>query len=463
MNKFATALTFVLLAILLSSCGENSSTGVPSSTPTAPLPTNSAPAVTNGVITPDPEAISLPPAQTLALLTPVPLGTPTPTPIFGVLPTPPRGISPASVASPDSSGRFPPNTFVVSTRTGLFLLPYEGNGEQVLSAGAGFSDPEVSPDGSRVAAFRTDPVNLQKQLYLISPTGTLKAVTESGGVILSAHWSPDSKTLALTRVTDDNNDGVANENDSPYIWLYEVATDKQRKLTEGRNPVWSPDGVRLVYVVPGPYNDEIDPSTRKPRLSPNTLTVYNLQSNQKRALLDTRKLEVLLPSEMEEGLKGQTVTVRYFKETSWNPDGKRIVASADAVTRTGVFTGLVLSVTLEDVNPKIVSAGGDAAGWLVWSADGRRLAFEVAPQYPVKPSSAYRIALAEGVDSTAKSPQHYLGSVLMRSESRNPRWINRGLQLAFVEGDNGILAVYTETAQVRRLVSGCTGFAWVGG
>ncbi len=459
--------TFVLallLCALVAACDDSSNTPEITPTPTAPVTslsvTTTAPPVTDSSSDVDPVR-SLPVAPTVALDTSGVQSrvTPTPSPLYGSLVTPPRGLTPTQVTSSESNLALAKGSFVVTTRNGLYLVSADGRDDRTLAAGSSFSDPKVSPDGMRVAVFRNDQISLQRRMIILGSGGQAKNITEAGGPILNADWSPDSKTLALTRVTDTNNDGAANENDVPNIWLYDIASDRQRELTEGGNPAWSSDGVRLIYVIPGPYADDIDPATRKPRRTPNSLAVYNLQSNVKRGLLDTKKLDLTLPNSLEEKLRGQAVTVRNFREVAWHPDNKRLTVSADAVTKGGTFIGLVLTVTLEDTTPRLAAAGGDSAGRVAWAADGKHLAFEVAPRYPVRPTSAFQTAVAELADNTTPQPTRiYLGNPATRSETRRPQWLNSS-QLAYLEADTGILTVYnTDGSGEKRLVSGITGF-----
>jgi|GEM_PF-2713913 len=454
----------LLLCIILAAC--NDSTNTPDISPTSTLApasvsvTTTTPPVTDTSGDVDPVR-SLPVAPTVALDASGVQSrlTPTPSPLYGSLVTPPRGLTPAQVTPSDSNPALDKGSFVTTTRNGLFLLSADGQNDRTLAVGGSFTDPKVSPDGTRIAVFRSDPISLQRRLIIIGSGGQAKNITGAGGPILNADWSPDGKTLALTRVTDTNSDGTADENDVPNIWLYEVAADRQRQLTEGGNPAWSSDGVRLIYVIPGSYADDIDPATRKPRHTPNSLAVYNLQSNAKRVLLDTKKLDLTLPNSLEEKLRGQVATVRNFREVAWNPDNKRLTVSADAVTKSGSFVGLVLTVTLEDTSPKVVAAGGDAAGRVEWPADGKHLAFEVAPRYPVRSTSAFQVAIGELADDGTPLPTRvYLGNPATRSETRRPLWLTSS-QLAYVETDAGILTVYnTDGSSEKRLVSGVTGF-----
>jgi hypothetical protein len=176
-------------------------------------------------------------------------------------------------------------------------------------------------------------------------------------------------------------------------------------------------------------------------------------------LLDTKKLDLALPNSLEEKLRGQVATVRNFREVAWHPDNKRLTVSADAVTKSGTFVGLVFTLTLEDTTPRIAAAGGDSAGRVAWAVDGKHLAFEVAPRYPVQPTSAFQTAVAELADNSTTQPTRiYLGNPATRSETRRPQWLNSS-QLAYLEADTGILTVYnTDGSGEKRLVSGITGF-----
>ncbi|NWJ95150.1 MAG: PD40 domain-containing protein [Chloroflexi bacterium] len=411
--------------------------------------------------------------------------TPTPSPNYGALPTPPRTLVPPSVAisttvlstaTPSTVSAssavthtalpmLPKNNFVVGTATGLYILSANGQEDRPLATGMAFSNPKISPDGTRLAVFRTDQVSLKQQLYLLDFSGNSKPVGNDGGSILAFSWSPDGKTLALTRTVDSNGDGLADENDKPSIWLYDVASGKQQQVADGRNAVWSPDGVRLAFVIPGspPTFTDLDPTTRQLRLSPNALGVYNVQNNGKRTLISAKGLELTLGKAAEDpAAKDGKVAVRYFKEVTWHPDSKHITASADVTGTNDLRLGVVVTLTLDDATPRPLTSGGDAAGRLAWSQDGTRLVFETEPQYPLKAKSGAALALLDKASLTTPGPTRLLiGDPATRDYTYSPLWINKSFQLAFLRGDNAILTVVDADGKNEHvLISGCNGFDW---
>ncbi len=490
MRFFVNAVRFVLVAVvmalILAACSDEA-TPPPPLTTTAitpetggetPAPAN-PPAIVPATATTSPDnaaednnAAYTPGATVAANFggTPQPRVTgslPTSTPAYGNLPPPPRTLAPrpAPTAAPNTNrAPWPKNSFVVSTTSGLYLLNSDGQDDRSLASGTAFSNPEISPDGTRVAVFRIDPITLRNQLYLIDSAGVSQIISEDGGSIQHFAWSPDGKTLALTRASDNNNDGLTDENDKANIWLYDLASNKQQQVAEGRNASWSADGVRLVFVIPGPPTslNEIDPATRKPRLSPNSIGVYNVQNSGKRNLVSSDKLSTTLNGATDDpALKNRSLNIRYFKRVAWHPDNKHITVSADAAGPENSRLGLIFTLTLDDATPRLLTGGGDAAVKLAWSPDSKRLVYEIEPQFPLALNSRIGPALAlfDNPDFATPHPTKiFLGDPATRNYTRAPIWLN-AQQLAYLKGDSGILAFSeADGKNERTLISGCTGF-----
>jgi hypothetical protein len=197
------------------------------------------------------------------------------------------------------------------------------------------------------------------------------------------------------------------------------------------------------------------------RLSPNALGVYNVQNNGKRTLVSAKGLELTLGNAADDPTaKDRKVTLRYFKEVAWHPDSKHITASAD-ISGT-LRLGVIVTLTLDDATPRPLTSGGDAAGRLAWSQDATNLVFETKPQYPLKAKSGEALGLLNKANLTTPSPTHlFVGDPATRDYARSPLWINKGLQLAFLKGDNAILTVVdADGKNEHTLVSGCNGFDW---
>ncbi|HBB86600.1 MAG TPA: S9 family peptidase [Blastocatellia bacterium] len=104
-------------------------------------------------------------------------------------------------------------------------------------------DPQVSPDGKRVA-FTIGDVNFDAnrtvtQIYIMSSAGgDMKQLTNGAGSSSSPRWSPDGKKLAY--VTGDQ------------VWVMEPDGSNKEQVTKistgAGGPVWSPDGNWMAFV-----------------------------------------------------------------------------------------------------------------------------------------------------------------------------------------------------------------------
>ncbi len=113
------------------------------------------------------------------------------------------------------------------------------------------ADPQISPDGSRVAFVRVT-VNAKKDgydtaIWSVSPaTGESHQLT-AGPRDSSPRWSPDGKFLAFVRVTE--KDGRP---DAPQLFMLAMAGGDSFQFTTvargAGGPQWSPDGKMIAFV-----------------------------------------------------------------------------------------------------------------------------------------------------------------------------------------------------------------------
>jgi dipeptidyl aminopeptidase/acylaminoacyl peptidase len=114
------------------------------------------------------------------------------------------------------------------------------------------SDPQISPDGRRVAFVHTT-VDFEKDTYindvwLADPaTGKSEPFTQGRGKDKNPRWSPDGKSIAFVS-TPPAKEG---EKKKPQLYVIPLAGGEARKLTEMEGgveaPKWSPDGKRIMF------------------------------------------------------------------------------------------------------------------------------------------------------------------------------------------------------------------------
>src|SRR5437899_8888643 len=113
------------------------------------------------------------------------------------------------------------------------------------------ADPQVSPDGSRVAFVKVT-VNERKDGYntaiwtVSTATAETKQLT-SGMRDSSPRWSPDGKYLVFVRVPE--KDGRP---DQPQLFMLSMDGGEAFQFTSlprgAGNPQWSPDGKTIAFV-----------------------------------------------------------------------------------------------------------------------------------------------------------------------------------------------------------------------
>ena len=204
-------------------------------------------------------------------------------------------------------------------------------------------DPEVSPDGRRVA-FTSDRDG-NYEIYVVGGDGSdLVRVTNDPGVDTSPTWSPDGQRLAF--VTD------RNEGEWELYTVGANGTGLTRLTTNtllDLSPHWSPDGSRIALSRNRPERPgEID------------LFVVNSDGTNPIRLTDARSQE---------------------SRPKWSPAGNRIAFISDTVINL-VSGGLVLwAISIIDADgshrEQFTTFSSAAMQGFTWSPDGTRIVFDL--------------------------------------------------------------------------------------
>jgi len=230
------------------------------------------------------------------------------------------------------------------------------------------SDPQISPDGSRVAfvvsewdrerdAHNTD-------LYLVATSGESPVrLTYDPKNDRSPRWSPDGSSLAF----------LSNrEEDKFQIFVLRIPGGEPRKLTSHGESIadfeWSPDGKTIAFLAPEPKekekpkegSKEKKPETKKP------VVVDQDPENAHLWLLDVASEQVTRVT------RGSF----HVADASFAPDGKSIAYIAQNSPKVAdSLTAELYVIPVGGGDPRRLSSNTYSESQLRWSPDGRQIAY----------------------------------------------------------------------------------------
>jgi Tol biopolymer transport system component len=381
-------------AALTAACGES----VPSVTPGPASPAHVSPA-------PSPSPMPGPPSI-------VPGGSPSPaaSPFASPGASPPPSLDasgPGQAAFPIVLGR--PGLLAVE-REGQILLvdPERQRPTRTLVASPDNAAPRWSPDGR--AVLIVGGLGPAAELRLIPPDGVSeRRLTGNSRPERGAVWSPRGDRLAYTLPRSLGPGGSDDPAEPEEIWLLDVVTGNDRKLVDGFDPAWSPDGRRVAYTTNGRRDQQ---GARE-----NAIRIVGADGPDDRQVLAVADLPAdLLPAF---GLPFKPATVR-LRAPAWSPDGRQLVASADG------HTSMVL--TFDDrgqgLRPWALAFEG-GVGRARWSPNGTRLAVES------RPATGVDVVVVAEITSRREAP---IGGPTVGFRAFGPTWAPDGRRLALIAG-----------------------------
>lgn len=303
-------------------------------------------------------------------------------------------------------------------RAGLQLQPLS---PEVLAYGLTTpSDPQVSPDGTRViyTLHRVDPQSkrIQSQIWLCGIDGAEpRPLTPGGQHASGARWSPDGTRIAFTAAAGD---GFA-------ISVLSVdGQDGPQEITRHAQQIedlaWSPDATQIAYTTR--YDPE-NPDERPPKAgaAPRVQVTRRLDYKQDgRGFAGDSRLQVFVVALAGRTRRRLTTTPVDHFAPQWSPDGRRLSLHGPAGPGSGAQ---LLVIDLESGETKPVSPHGCQVQQWAWSPDGKRILYAGDPDRTFQPQF-YLYDLAGGETRRITAALQSLPATSLGGAPSQPVWIS---------------------------------------
>jgi Tol biopolymer transport system component/imidazolonepropionase-like amidohydrolase len=294
-----------------------------------------------------------------------------------------KTVSPTGVAGP---------SVAFSATVTLDRTPYERRTydftDQTPRDALGIVDPVLSPDGSQ-AAFTALGDLWMADLEAGTPP---RNITDDVYIDMSPSWSPDGTQIAF----------VSDREGKADIWLLDIASGEQRRITDvpkpANSPVWSPDGTKLAYLADSGNSIFISA----------TVNVLDLATGADIIVADT--------------IFGPSVP-------SWSPDGSKVVVYYREPMNSRFREGKNVLYVLP--------ADGQGEKLMISPVEGKSLGRRQhnRPAWASTGEIVYRIDGA--LWSAPMSSEGELGdSTLIAAAGENPSWSADGSKLIFIDGQD---------------------------
>ena len=275
------------------------------------------------------------------------------------------------------------------------------------------TDPQISPDGSRVVFTRVvvddKRTGYETSIWTTSTTGGDSPIRLTNGKHDSSpRWSPDGRTVAFVRAGEKDDEGKPRP---PQIALLSLSGGEARTITNlpkgAANPKWSPDGKRLIFLSSTTSQDIEKQERKKSSAKPGSnkaepaadehetdvhLITRAIYRDNDEGYLDPKHHDHLwlldVPDPSADLAKPMQLTTGDFDEGEpvWTPDGSRIYFLTQRIDEPYYEspTTDIYSISPTGGNPQKLTTVPMGIYDLALTADGHRFAFHGSVTKPVR-------------------------------------------------------------------------------
>ncbi|MHB8054726.1 MAG: S9 family peptidase [Candidatus Aminicenantales bacterium] len=303
--------------------------------------------------------------------------------------------------------------------------------------GQEITDPQVSPDGRwiayTVAGLDREADKARSAVWMVDWEGKQRLpVTFGPDEDNTPRWSPDGKYLAFL--------SARSAEGRTQVWLLDRRGGEARQLTNVKGYLsgyeWSPDGKRLILVMQGGDEEPgegADSKIRAPK--PIVIDRYSFKKDYAGYLTAASRDHLYLfdvESRKLEALTGE----KKFDESdpAWSPDGGQLAFisnRADDPDRTGTSDIFIVEARAGAAPRKLLTIYTPDRQKLIWSPDGRTLAFTQGFEPKYYAYSQERLAVVP----VAGGEQRVLTAALDRGATQ-AEFTPDGSALTFLVEDN---------------------------
>jgi dipeptidyl aminopeptidase/acylaminoacyl peptidase len=231
------------------------------------------------------------------------------------------------------------------------------------------TDPQVSPDGRRIAytvtSIDSDADNYQSAIWVAEESSTPRELTQTKGLNYQARWSPDGRHIAFLS---------KRSNDSPQLYVMSMEGGEALQVTTLPRKVlefaWSPNGETIALTSRVSLDD--------PREDPSApLVITNLRYKfNGEGYFDTSSTQIFLVKLDGSGLVQLTQGQFDSAQISWSPDGNTMVfVSARHELRDRDNVADIWLLQMGNRKPKQLTNSFGDCSVPTFSPDGKQIAF----------------------------------------------------------------------------------------